>query len=26
VVKDASDALLALFYEDWGGTRAKPEQ
>ena len=26
VVKDASDALRALFYEDWGGTRAKPEQ
>lgn len=25
VVKDASDAIRALFYEDWGGTRARPE-
>lgn len=24
VVKDASDALRSLFYEDWGGTRARP--
>ncbi|MBQ3747299.1 MAG: hypothetical protein II863_07795, partial [Kiritimatiellae bacterium] len=26
VVKDASDALRALFYEEWGGTRTRPEQ
>ena len=26
VVKDSGDALRALFYEDWGGTRVKPEQ
>ena len=26
VVKDASDELRALFYEDWGGTRVRPEQ
>ena len=26
VVKDVGDALRALFYEDWGGTRVKPEQ
>ena len=25
VVTDASDALRALFYEDWGGTRTRPE-
>ena len=24
VVKDASEGLRALFYEDWGGTRARP--
>lgn len=26
VVKDAIDALRSLFYEAWGGTRAKSEQ
>lgn len=26
VVKDASDTLRALFYEDWGGTRERPEE
>ena len=26
VAKDAGDALRALFYEDWGGTRARPGQ
>ena len=26
VVKDAGESLRALFYEDWGGTRARPEQ
>ena len=25
VVKDASDAVRELFYEDWGGTKARPE-
>ena len=26
VVKDTGESLRALFYEDWGGTRARPEQ
>ena len=26
VVKDAGESLRALFYEDWGGTKVRPEQ